>query len=187
MERSLSTAEDRRAAVLEAGLGVFARSGYRGTPVSAVAAAAGISPAYVFRLFPAKVDLFTATLHTCFARILKALRDSVEELPAAGPEEVLAAMANAYAALIADRKLLMLQVHALAASDDTAIREALRGEQARLADYVADRSKAPQPQVQAFFARGQLCHMVVALDIESSREPWASYLTEGLVHTPPGP
>ncbi|MGW8378914.1 TetR/AcrR family transcriptional regulator [Streptomyces sp. ODS28] len=184
MPRSLSTAEARRGAVLEAGLEVFSHSGYRGTPVAAVATAAGISPAYVFRLFPSKADLFTATVHECFDRILQALRDSVEELPAAGPDEVLAAMADAYASLIADRKLLMLQVHALAASDEPTIRDALRHEQARLTAYVTDRSGAPQPQVQNFFARGQLCHLVVALGIDSVDEPWSANLTQGLVHPP---
>lgn len=183
---TLSTAEDRRRAVLDAGLSVFAASGYRGTPVAAVTSAAGTSPAYVFRLFSAKVDLFVATLRTCFDRILATLRDSVAELPAAGPEEVLAAMADAYAALITDRRLIMIQVHALAASDDPAIRDAPRDEQARLTDYAADRSRADGPRVQDFFARRQLCHLVAALGIEESAEPWARYLTEGLVHhTPP--
>ncbi|MFD6287062.1 TetR/AcrR family transcriptional regulator [Streptomyces sp. NPDC060205] len=173
------SAEARRVAVLEAGLGGFAESRYRGTLVSAVATAAGIPSAHLFRLFPAKVHLFNATAHVCFDRILQALSDSVAVLPAAGSEEVLSAMADAYTALIADRRLLMLQVSAPAASDDPAIRETLRTKQARLAEYVADRSKAPQSQIQMFFARGQLPHMVVALGIESSREPWAAYLTEG--------
>jgi len=187
MRKTLSTADQRRATVLDAGLGVFAVSGYRGTPVAEVASAAGISPAYVFRLFPSKRDLFLATLHTCFDRILDALRASVEDLPAAGPDAILSAMAGSYAALITDRKLLMLQVHALAASDEPEIQEALRAEHARLVRYVTDRSGAPQPAVQEFFARGQLCHLVTALNIEATDETWTRYLVEGLTHSPDTP
>ena len=182
MERTLSTAEARRVAVLDAALDVFAVAGYRGTAVSEVASAAGISSAYVFRLFPSKLDLFVATIQAGFDRILAALREGVEQLPAASPGRILAAMADAYAALITDRKLIMLQVHALAASDEPAIREALRNQQGRLVEYVADRSKAAQPDVQAFFARGQLCHLVVALDITAARDAWVPYLTDGLIH-----
>ena len=170
--------------VVHAAVGVFANSGYRGTPVAEVAAAAGISPAYVFRLFPTKQDLFVGALHACFDRILDALRDAVEDLPAASPGRILAAMADAYAALIVDRQLIMLQVHALAASDEPVIRDALRAEQARLVEYVSDRSRAAQPDIQSFFARGQLCHLVAALGVEDVKDEWALRLTEGLLHYP---
>ncbi|QWF79318.1 TetR/AcrR family transcriptional regulator [Amycolatopsis sp. CA-230715] len=182
MSKALSKAEQRRASVVTAAVEVFAKSGYRGTPVAEVAAAAGISPAYVFRLFPTKQDLFVAATSACFDRILDTLRAAVDQLPAASPGRVLATMADAYAALITDRELIMLQVHALAASDEPAIREALRGDQARLVDYVTSRSRAAQPDIQAFFARGQLCHLAAALGIEDSAETWALQLTEGLLH-----
>ncbi|GAA1988516.1 TetR/AcrR family transcriptional regulator [Amycolatopsis minnesotensis] len=182
MSKTLSKSEQRRSSVIAAAVEVFAKSGYRATPVAEVAAAAEISPAYVFRLFPTKQDLFVAATSACFDRIIDTLRAAVDQLPAASPGRVLAAMAEAYAALITDRKLIMLQVHALAASDEPAIRDALCGGQARLVDYVAGRSRAAQPDVQAFFARGQLCHLVATLGIEDSAAGWALQLTEGLVH-----
>jgi AcrR family transcriptional regulator len=184
MDKALSKSEQRRVSVVGAAIEVFAKSGYRGTPVADVAAAANISPAYVFRLFPTKQKLFVATLSACFDRILAGLQAAVEDLPAASPGRLLAAMADAYAALIRDRKLIMLQVHALAASDEPAIRDALRSEQARLIEFVAGRSRAAQPDIQAFFARGQLCHVVAALGIEDSTDRWALQLTEGLLHYP---
>src|SRR3954452_17900554 len=56
-KRHLSTAEERREAVLEAAMEVFGERGFIGTPTMDVAKAAGISQAYLFRLFPKKVDL----------------------------------------------------------------------------------------------------------------------------------
>jgi AcrR family transcriptional regulator len=44
-KRTLSTAEDRREAVLEAAMDVFAQRGYLGTPTLPIAKAAGISQA----------------------------------------------------------------------------------------------------------------------------------------------
>ncbi|WP_028923728.1 TetR/AcrR family transcriptional regulator [Pseudonocardia acaciae] len=185
MERALSTAEERRPAVLAAAVRAFAVSGYRGTPVARVATEAGISPAYVFRLFPTKQGLFIAAVHACFDRILDALATRADALPSTAPApEVLSSMADAYAALIADRTLLALQVHALAAADEPEIQRALRAEHARLVRYVADRSRAPLPAVQNFFARGQLCHLVTVLGIESVDEEWAGYLNEGIRHYP---
>ncbi|MEK8171566.1 hypothetical protein NKH77_25505 [Streptomyces sp. M19] len=168
-------------------------------------------PAYVFRLFPTKRDLFVAAQRVCFDRIIDAMRAAVEDLPAAAPSSaapsaapsaasasapsssdpasVLAAMAEAYAALIADHKLLMLQVHALAATDEPEIRRALRDEHARLVRYVAERSGADRPAVREFYARGQLCQLVAALGLGSADGDgeWAAYLTEGLVHYPRTP
>ena len=49
-----STADARRATVVSCAITAFARTGYYATPVTDVAEAAKISPAYVFRLFPSK-------------------------------------------------------------------------------------------------------------------------------------
>ncbi|MEU6094449.1 MFS transporter [Streptomyces sp. NPDC047079] len=60
--RQLSTAEERRETVLRTAIGAFAARGYRGTTTAEVAKAAGISQAYVYRLFPSKESLFTAVV-----------------------------------------------------------------------------------------------------------------------------
>ena len=68
-KRTLSTAEERREAVLEAGMSVFAEKGFLGTPTTEVAKAAGISQAYLFRLFPTKTDLVLAVVERSNQRI----------------------------------------------------------------------------------------------------------------------
>lgn len=58
---------------------VFARAGYHATPVTAVATDAGISPAYVFRLFDGKLGLFVAAVDHGCARVAEALRSGAEQ------------------------------------------------------------------------------------------------------------
>jgi AcrR family transcriptional regulator len=117
-----STAEARRATVIAKAVTVFGKTGYHATPVTDVAEAAGISQAYVFRLFVGKLGLFVAALDHCFEQIVQALEQGADRKPDGSPAEILEAMGDAYADLIADRDLLMLQVHAQSAADEPTIR-----------------------------------------------------------------
>ncbi|MBO1738987.1 TetR/AcrR family transcriptional regulator [Leifsonia sp. TF02-11] len=182
MPRTLSTAEDRREAVLASAIAVFARSGYLGTPIAAVAADADISPAYVFKLFPGKESLFVAALDRCFELIEAALEQGADAVGDATPDELLDAMGGAYAELIADRSLLMLQVHAQSASDVPEIREALRRGLARVTRYATTRTGAEPEAVQRFIAFGQLCHLIVTARLKDVPDAWAATLTRGIRH-----
>lgn len=193
--RRLSTAERRRSEVLSAAIRTFARTGYRGTAVEAVATEAGISESYVFRLFGDKRELFVAAVRRCFERIQEALREGADTVESSRPRAVLDGMAAAYAQLIAERDLLMIQLHALAACDDPVIRAEMLNCQRDLVTFVQSRSGARTTAVQGFFARGQLCHLVTALGIAGSvpeadvspDEPWIQTLTAGIRHLPAHP
>lgn len=182
-----STAEARKATVIASAIHVFAASGYLGTPITAVAEHAGISPAYVFKLFPGKKQLFVAALDRCFELIQEALAEGAEAASSVETEDVLNAMGGAYADLIADRDLLMLQVHALSAADVPEIREAMRRGTADLTRFAADRSGGGARQVQRFIATGQLCHLVTMLELDQVDQPWARTLDLGIRHAGPGP
>ena len=179
---SRSTADARRATVIARAITVFARTGYHATPVTEVADAAGISQAYVFRLFSGKLGLFVAALDHCHALIERALTDGADRAMGDEPGEVLAAMGDAYAELISDRDLLMLQVHALSAADVPEIGDAVRRGYAALVTLAKQRSGATDAQVQDFMARGQLCHLIVAADLGGVSAPWARTLTTGMRH-----
>jgi len=180
---SRSTAEARRATVLARAITVFARTGYHATPVAEVAEAADISTAYVFRLFDGKLGLFVSALDHCYARVMWALADGADSAAdGATPEEILDAMGGAYAALIADRDLLMLQVHALSAADVTEIGQAVRRGYERVVTYATERSGATPAQVQRFIAYGQLCHLIVAAGLGGVDARWAETLTAGIRH-----
>src|SRR5436305_7977352 len=58
-------AEQRRAAIIAAVRQVFAEKGFDGTTTRALAAAAGVSEALLFKHFPNKEALFTAMQLSC--------------------------------------------------------------------------------------------------------------------------
>src|SRR6201996_335838 len=94
-KRTLSTAEARREAVLEAGMAVFAERGFLGTPTTEVAKAAGISQAYLFRLFPTKSDLVLAVAERSNQRITETFVKAAAEAMATDAD-VKEAMGEAY-------------------------------------------------------------------------------------------
>jgi len=177
-----STAEARRSEVLSQAVSVFARLGYHATPVTSVAAAAGISEAYVFRLFHGKLGLFVEAADACYERIVAALEAGARRADGDGPDAILAAMGSAYADLIADRDLLLFQVQAQSVTDIPEVREAVRRGYGRIARFVLTRSGCTDQQVQQFFANGQLCHLIVTADLHDVDEPWARALTAGFRH-----
>ncbi|KQO64417.1 TetR/AcrR family transcriptional regulator [Curtobacterium sp. Leaf261] len=186
MPISLSTADARRHTAVDSAITEFARTGYIGTPVTRVASAAGISPAYVFKLFPRKEELFVAALDRCFERIIDALTaGAASAAPDADGDAVLYTMGGAYAELIADRSLLMLQVHAQSAADVPEIGDALRRGLARVTTFAKERSGGSDDAVQRFVAYGQLCHLIVTTDLDAephAATAWAGILTAGFRH-----
>lgn len=178
----LSTAERRRPLVADAALSGFARGGYHGTTVADVAQQAGISPAYVFKLFPRKESLFVAALETCFAEILAALDRGAEATDDQSPAGILDAMGGAYADLIGDRRLLMLQVHAQSVAEIPEIGAALRAGLRSVTNYASSRSGGDPDAVQRFLAYGQLCHLIVTTGLEGIPEQWADIVSHGIRH-----
>ena len=179
---SLSTAQVRRETVIQSAVMVFAQSGYLGTPVTAIAEHAQISPAYVFKLFPSKEQLFIAALERCFALVMAALARGAEASADQTPDDILWAMGGTYAELISDRALLMLQVHAQSAASVPEIGMAFRQGLKDITLFVKTRSGAADEQVQRFIAYGQLCHLVVTASLEDDASAWTHLLTAGLRH-----
>jgi AcrR family transcriptional regulator len=173
--RTLSTADERRETILQAAERVFAARGLHGTPTLEIAKAAGISQAYLFRLFPTKSELFSALTERCNARIYETFSAAAAEAKAGG-EDVLSAMGRAYIGLLADRNLLLNQLHAHAASDDPAIREQMQACFARLVELVEHESGADPEQVRVFFAHGMLLNVLAAMGAEDVDAHWAKVL-----------
>ncbi len=178
----LSTSEVRREAVIDSAMIVFAANGYLGTPVTDIAKRTKISTAYVFKLFPSKQELFVAALDRCFENILAALAKGAEASADQAPEPVLFAMGGAYAALIADRKLLLLQIHAQSAADIPEIAKAFRRGLIAIVRFVKNRSNASDELVQRFIAYGQLCHLIATTGFDMDKSRWARILTNGIRH-----
>lgn len=179
--RQLSTADERRGTVVEAALHEFALRGYHATRTADIAARAGISQAYVYRLFTDKQQLFVAALELAFARVRDAFAAGASRARSSEPEQVLDAMAEVYAELIRDRDILMIQVHGSAAQEP-AIGEAMRAGVARSVEYARAASGADDAALQRFFATGMLCHLLVAIDSFAVNARWARTLDTGIRH-----
>lgn len=180
--RTLSTAEARRSAVVSAAIATFAQGGYYGTTIADVAKRASISPAYVSKLFSSKSALFVAALDEAYERIVAGFEQAAAEVDDPSPESLLMAMSAQYAEQVADRELLMLQVHAQAATAEPEIVEGVRRGIGKVVDYAASRTRVDGPAIQNFIAFGQLCHVLTTVDAFNLDEPWAKMLTAGMLH-----
>ncbi|GAC1435357.1 MAG: TetR family transcriptional regulator [Solirubrobacteraceae bacterium] len=177
-QRTLSNAEDRRESILRAAQSVFAVKGIHGTPTIEVARAAGISQAYLFRLYPTKEELAVALVKRCNQRIHATFADAVAQARAE-QADVLLTMGMAYASLLQDRELLLLQLHAHAASASVpAIRDAMRDGFRELVEFTQRESGAEPLEIRRFFAHGMLMNVMAALGVaELADAPWAALLT----------
>jgi AcrR family transcriptional regulator len=167
-------ADERRAEVIEAAVRAFAEGGLAGTSTEEIARLAGVSQPYVFRLFGSKQQLFLAAVARGFERVRltfeEAARHPIEV--AGGYNPMLASIGSAYAALLADRALLRLQLHAYAACNDPVIRDFVRAEFAALVARVAELSGEPDSALGEFFAQGMLMNVAAAMDLSEAQVAW---------------
>jgi AcrR family transcriptional regulator len=175
-KRHLSTAEDRRETVLEAAMEVFGERGFLATPTMDIAKAAGISQAYLFRLFPTKVDLVLAVVERSNQRIYDTFVDVAAQARAEGrdPGE---AMAEAYGSLLEDRRLLLTQIHQhAAAASIPEVAEASRKSFERLVALVERETGKGPEELQSFFAHGMLMNVLAAIGAQDKQGRWAELL-----------
>jgi AcrR family transcriptional regulator len=176
--RRLSTAEDRRETVLHAAARVFAERGIYGTPTAAVAKEAGISQAYLFRLFPTKNDLATALVERSHDRILHTFAEAAAKAKAAG-QDPFEAMGQAYVELLQDRELLLLFLHSHAAAASMPdVRAATRDGFRRIVELVQRETGASPEDIRRFIAEGMLLNVLSAMDAAAVDEPWVRLLLD---------
>lgn len=130
-------APERRQAIVDAALGVFAGSSYGGATTAEIARAAGVSEPILYRHFASKRDLYLA----CLDQAWRALRGAYDErLGELGERNAPAAIGRASLEFHASSavKPTMLWMQALTeAGDDAEIRSFLRGQLREVHDYVA--------------------------------------------------
>jgi AcrR family transcriptional regulator len=171
------SAEERRESVLDAALVEFAARGLEGASTDEIAAKAGISQPYVFRLFGTKKELFKMVVTRCFRQTLETFQQAAEGKRG---EAALEAMGKAYVEkLLVDRVRLRGQMQAYAACDDPEIREVVRDGYGDLVAYVERVSGLGPEKVSRFFATGMLLNVIASMGVEDMSEPWAARLLEG--------
>ncbi len=139
-------AAERRQAIVEAALRVFAGSSYSGATTAEIARAAGISEPILYRHFASKRDLYLA----CLGAAWESLRAAFDErLAALGDREAVNAFGQAALAFHAsgEVKPSMLWMQALnEAGEDEEIRSFLRRQLREVHDYVAGAVRRAQAE-----------------------------------------
>ena len=178
-ERSLSTAEERREELINASIPVFAEKGYHAAPTAEIAKRAGISQAYLFRLFPTKEDLFVAAVERSCDVMYGSFAAAADEADKEG-RDPLEVMGLAYADLVADnRNMLLVQLHAQAISPSVpAVRDTMRRCFATLFAVASERSKATPEELKLWMAGGMLINVMTAIGANEIEEPWAEILAD---------
>jgi AcrR family transcriptional regulator len=164
------TGAERRAQVLGIAAGEFANHGLHGASIEAIAREAGISQAYVFRMFGTKKALFAELVGAAFDRFSDGMSEAAGDTRGLS---ALALMGSQYYELLADRTALLLQLQGFAACGDAEVRDLVRAQLARMWDTVADTSDLDPVTVKSFLAFGMLLNNVAALDVNELEEPWA--------------
>jgi AcrR family transcriptional regulator len=174
------SAEERREAVLDAAYVEFAEHGLDGASTEVIAAKAGISQPYVFRLFGTKKQLFIAVVTRCFRETLETFQRAAEGKR--GTEAFSAMGAVYHEQLLSDRVRLRSQMQAYAACGDPAIEAVVREGYGDLVNYVEHvAADLPPEEISRFFAAGMLMNVIASMGLQDLSEPWAARLVEGVM------
>lgn len=170
-------AEERREQVIEAAMDVVSRAGIHGASTAEIAQRAGISHAYLFRLFPTKDELMIAVTGAAGQRMHQEMI-KVGELAKARGEDPLEAMGLQWVELLADRTALRVSLQAIAAAElIPALGEQLRTAWEGVICDIERVSGADSERVRAFVAEGMLLKIIAGLGAEQS--DWATRLHNG--------
>ncbi|MGC4175489.1 TetR/AcrR family transcriptional regulator [Demequina sp.] len=163
------SAEDRREQIILAAAAVFGERGYAGGTTDAIAKQAGISQAYVVRMFGTKEKLFSAVGQMANDRIVGAFRAAIATFPpGASDQQKQQAMGDAYASLMQDRGLLLSLLQLFSQGHDPVL--GVQARQCFLDVFRVVRDEAglgPQVAVE-FFARGMLMMILMAMRMQDA-------------------
>jgi AcrR family transcriptional regulator len=175
------TAEERKDEIVAAAGIEFAETGYAGTSTDAIARRAGVSQPYLFQLFGTKKELFIAAVRDCFLRTQHSFEASAKAAgPGLTPKQILEQMGHGYVRLLlADRKILRLQLQAYAACGDTDIQAVVRENWGKLWQTVTAVSGADENEVRQYFADGMLINVIASISDTSSMEQFFHALMGG--------
>jgi AcrR family transcriptional regulator len=162
---------ERRSQVLGIAAGEFADRGLHGASVEAIARAADITQAYVFRMFGTKKALFLELVGAAFDRFSDGMAQAAG---GARGLDALALMGAQYYESLADRTTLLLQLQGFAACGDSEVRDLVRARLGRMWDTVADTTGLDPVTVKSFLAFGMLLNAAAAVDVDELDEPWAA-------------
>ncbi|TGL57690.1 TetR/AcrR family transcriptional regulator [Leptospira sarikeiensis] len=155
--------EDRRTAILEAAIEVFANLGYHKVTTADVSKVAGISQPYIYRFFETKEALFLEVIQLIYDRVYAAF-EKIE----GSPENLMSELIQAYEDLMKkypNEILLQIQTWGIAEEN---IQKLVKESLVRLKLLVKGKFEKsglsdPENLSKDFLARGILCNLAFAL------------------------
>ncbi|WP_062290037.1 TetR/AcrR family transcriptional regulator [Demequina phytophila] len=171
------TSDDRREQILAAATVVFGERGYAGGTTDAIAKQAGISQAYVVRMFGSKERLFLEVARRATGRLRERFGLVISSFTGAETsQDRQSALGVAYAELVSDRGTLLALLHLFGLGADPVFGP--EGRECFLSVYRLVREEAgftPEETVE-FFSRGMLMTILLALRMPDATDPAASEL-----------
>jgi AcrR family transcriptional regulator len=161
---------ERRSQVLRIAAGEFANGGLHGGSTEQIARSAGITQAYIFRMFGTKKALFLELVVAAFDRITDAMCDAAGT---ATGIQALSSMGEQYYEMLDDQTSLLLQLQGFAACGDPEVREAVRVSFGRMWETIANTTGLDPVTIKAFLAFGMLLNSGAALQVAHLDEQWA--------------
>jgi AcrR family transcriptional regulator len=168
--RQRMSGPDRRRQILAIAADEFAGGGLHGASTEVIARRAGITQAYIFRIFGTKKALFLEVVVSAFDALTEGMRRAAG---ARTGRDALTRMDGQYNEMLADRTSLLLQLQGFAACGDPEVRAAVRDSFGRMWQTVAAITGLDPVTIKAFLAFGMLLNNGAALLVAEVDEPWA--------------
>jgi len=166
------SSEERRAQILAASIAVFGAKGYDGATTDDLAQAAGVSQAYVVRMFGSKQGLFLAAFEVVAQRLETDFRAALAEADATLPSDADAAqriharkesMSVAYLRLLGERGLHLTMLQAFLRGGDPVIGPVARASFGRIWRFIREEAGFDAEFGKEFLSYGMLLNTLIGL------------------------
>ncbi|NYG97908.1 AcrR family transcriptional regulator [Schumannella luteola] len=166
------SSEERRAQILAASIAVFGAKGYDGATTDDLAQAAGVSQAYVVRMFGSKQGLFLAAFEAVAQRLETDFRAALAEADATLPSGADAAqriharkeaMSVAYLRLLGERGLHLTMLQAFLRGGDPVIGPVARASFGRIWRFIREEAGFDAEFGKEFLSYGMLLNTLIGL------------------------
>lgn len=155
-------AAERRELILDAASIVFGERGYAGATTDAVAVAAGVSQAYIVRIFGSKEELFAETAERALDRIVTMFRETAASgEPTGCPLQE--RLGRAYIDLVADRGILLTVLHLFTLGHHPRFGPIARDGLLTIYRTLRDEVGLEAAEVEGFLAKGMLINMMLGM------------------------
>ncbi|WP_061961198.1 TetR/AcrR family transcriptional regulator [Demequina flava] len=172
------SADVRREQILAAASVVFGERGYSGGTTDAIARQAGVSQAYVVRMFGGKEKLFRASAERAAQKVVDAFRTTIADFTGdEAPHDRTLALSVAYINLVVDRGILLTLLQLFSLGHDEGLGSLARQCFLRVYRVVREDAGLSPEEANAFFGRGMLTTMLLAMRMpDAAGDPAADEL-----------